>query len=183
MTKFSARHNYAQGYRQPGREGAFKTGFAATVRTRRKARFSRPFGESSQHAKGACRSEDFKVVDADRQIFLEFKRVAGERKVPIGDFIAAAFDALREPPVEEPLSPELERDVAWYESHEHELRERYPVGTVVAIYDADVLDADPDAAQLMRRIRTKIGRESVFMPEIGEEELPLIHFRSPHYVR
>lgn len=82
----------------------------------------------------------------------------------------------------DPNRPKMLRERAAYEALHTSLLRDY-LGQYVAIYQGQLIDADPDVMVLDERVRNKYPDEVIMITKVEQETQRTIHFRSPRIIR
>ncbi len=72
----------------------------------------------------------------------------------------------------------LDSEIEAYEAMHPELREKH-FGQWVAVHNRQLVDHDPDHAELYRRVRVRYGRTSVLIRQVHEQPVEEIWIRTP----
>lgn len=82
----------------------------------------------------------------------------------------------------DPNRPKMIRERAAYEAMHQSLLPGY-VGKYVAIYQAELIDADDDIMELDKRVRAQYPDELILITRVEPEAQRTLHFRSPRIIR
>lgn len=114
------------------------------------------------------------------------KRLARQRNQDVTEILV---ESIRLDEVEDGLYPGFaegetavmaREEKAFYELHS-QLREKYPQ-EFVAIFEGNLVDHDPDLAQILKRTKQKYPDQFVWIAPVQASPEEVFHFRSPRMV-
>lgn len=122
------------------------------------------------------------VIEVPDDLFDDVQRLAKRRQEPVE---AILVDTLRRAFPQWPVHPkreQMEAEQAAFEEMRPALQARYR-GEFVAIHEGKMVDHDNDEVNLLKRVQAQFPDQLVLIREVTEEPLPMLHFRSPRFVR
>ena len=117
-------------------------------------------------------------VSMDANLAESLRKAAEQRGASVEDVLNEIVQRYLREVRREKLLDEFEH----YKSMHAELKASY-FGQHVAIYEGRLVDHDPDASALVRRIRQRLGRAPVLITQVEDEPVPEYVIRSPRLVR
>jgi hypothetical protein len=117
-------------------------------------------------------------VPLDAKLAESLRQAAAEQGTNLEDVLNELVEKYLREVRRENLRIEFEH----YASMHAELKASY-LGQHVAIYEGRLVDHDPDASALVRRIRQRFGRAHVLITQVEDEPIPEYMIRSPRLVR
>ncbi len=122
------------------------------------------------------------TLSVPEDIYREIERVAAETQRNVAavalDTISLAFSPY-------PIHPDralMQKEIAAYRSLHPELAQSH-LGHFVAIYQGQLVDADPDPVALHQRISTRYPGKVVLSRKVQVEADPVLQMRSPRLER
>ncbi|MCI0398601.1 MAG: DUF5678 domain-containing protein [Chloroflexi bacterium] len=113
-------------------------------------------------------------------VYHRAQQIAQSNRRDVAEVLAESIVLLDEPEQAVPTEIEeaLERERAAYLAMHARLSEKY-LGHYVAVYGEEVVDHDPDLADLYARVSRQYPRNRVLIRQVEKEPERVYHFRSP----